>query len=704
MPNPFFTMVNSTDVTTVYVNPVTGSDANNGSRLSPFKSVTHSLNFVRAPAIIQLAPGIYHAVNGEVFPQIVPGGVWVVGNEATKGQGIVIEGGGEYQTKSFGLQNITLILGDDAQLCGVTVTNPINKGTGVWIDSTSPTVANNTFIKCRREGIFISGNAKPAILDNIFVENGSAGLVMARNSKGELLRNKIEKNPIGIAISDFAAPMVANNKLLENRTGIALSREASPVLRSNLFADNCSGGLLLNGSSTADLGSSQDPAGNIFRDNHEYDVQNATSNKLISAGNSLNPTSIVGLVEFVAMTTDTNPTQLGVNHSFPDLNGHWAALFIEALHEKGIIGGFPDGTFAPEAPITRAAYAAIIYKTFQIPSNKKIRQFTDIKPDFWAASAIYRGAEMGFISGFPDGSFRPGQNLTKAQAIVSIVSGLKLGGGNPNILTMYRDRAQIPSYATNTIAIATQKLLVVNYPQTDQLEPLRDITRAEVVALIYQALVAKGKQKAIISPYIVKPDVDMTSFSDLNLHWAEPFIRSLVSLNLTSGFADGTYKPDTAMTRAQYAALIVKAFNLAPKGYFVNFFDIPANYWAYQSIQAAAQAGFVGGFSDGTFRPQENVQRLQVIVSLVNGLALPAAHGSVLQNFTDSQTLPKYARTAVATATQQRIVVNYPDPKKIEPKREATRSEVAAMVYQALVAIKRTPPINSPYIIFPTGN
>ena len=287
----------------------------------------------------------------------------------------------------------------------------------------------------------------------------------------------------------------------------------------------------------------------------------------------------------------------------------------------------------------------MISKTFKLPLTRKVRKFTDVKTDFWAASAIYRGVGMGFISGFPDGSFRPGQNLTKAQAIVSIVSGLQLKDGNPNILLMYRDRAQIPSYATNAMAIATQKLLVANYPQTELLEPLRDITRAEVVALIYQALVALGKQKAIISPYIVKPDIDITpSFTDLQGHWAEQFIRSLVSLNLTSGYQDGTYQPDKPMTRASYAALILKSFNPTPKRRNINFFDVPTNYWAYKAIRAAAQAGFVGGFSDGTFRPQESVQRLQVIVSLVNGLGLPPAHESALQNFIDSQTLPRYAQ------------------------------------------------------------
>jgi hypothetical protein len=93
------------------------------------------------------------------------------------------------------------------------------------------------------------------------------------------------------------------------------------------------------------------------------------------------------------------------------------------------------------------------------------------------------------------------------------------------------------------------------------------------------------------------------------------------------------------------------------------------------------------------------VQRSQVIVSLVNGLTLPTADDNTLLTYTDDHTIPDYARKAVRTATQQRIVVNYPDPKQLVPQREATRGEVAAMVYQALVAIQRTSTINSPYIV-----
>ncbi|MDP5338118.1 MAG: DUF1565 domain-containing protein [Nodularia sp. (in: cyanobacteria)] len=700
-------MANSTLLPTLYVNPVQGNDSNPGSRSSPFKSLTRALKASKTPVIIQLISGTYRPANGEVFPIIIPAGVTVVGNEANKGAGIVISGSGQYQSPSFGLQSVTLLLQGNASLLGVTVTNPAPKGTGIWIESAGANVANNTLINCGREGIFVTGNAKPAIVDNVFRQNAASGLMMARHSKGEVLRNAFHQNSLGIAISDFAAPLLADNTISDNRSAIALSRNARPVLRHNLITKNTQGGMLVNGDAIPDLGNSQDAAGNIFSKNNLFDLDNSTPQPLVSAGNQLNPTQVKGRVDFIAVLEDHPRRISGSSSIFSDLAGHWAADFVEALVRMGAISGFPDGTFAPDAPINRAQYAAIIAKTFQLPSRNKGSKFTDVNPSFWAASAIFKTAEMGFISGFPDGTFRGGQNLTKVQAIVSIVNGLKLTGGNPQVLSVYRDRAQIPTYATNAVAVATQKLLIINYPQTEQLEPLRDITRGEVAALIYQALVANSQEqaigeaapKAIASPYIVSPDVDIPGFTDITGHWAEPFIRGLASMNLTHGFADGSYQPDQPMTRAQYAALVAVAFNPPPKRPAPDFTDVSPDFWAYQALQIAARGGFVGGFGDRTFRPAQNVQRLQVIVSLVNGLTLPTADNNALLTYTDSQTIPDYARQAVITATQQRIVVNYPNPKQLVPTREATRAEVAAMVYQALVAIQRTSKINSTYIV-----
>jgi hypothetical protein len=683
---------------TLYVNPLTGKDAGVGNAQAPFKTLTRALAVASAGTTIHLASGTYNAAGGENFPLVVPAGVMILGHEPSKGKGIVIVGSGKYNSPTFALQNIAIRLESNAQLRGITITNPVDKGTAVWIESTAPIIANNTFTGSGREGVFVTGTGKPLILDNIFTQNAASGMFLVRNAKGEVRRNLCQKTGYGIVISDAAAPLVMDNNLVVNHAGILLLRKAQPVLRSNLIEKNTSGGLIVNDEAQPDLGSSQDPANNILRDNGQADLQNTTSLTIISVGNQLNPARIQGSV---TLRSAQVPAPMANPSQFSDLGHHWAAEFIQGLVTRGLILGFPDGTFKPEANITRAEYAAIIAKTFELPRQvgTGTGTFSDVSADFWASSAIRVAANMGFISGFPDGTFRPGQNLTRVQAFVSLVSGLGLSGGNPNLLLFYTDRAQIPSYATQAIATATQHRLVVNYPKTNQLDPMRNITRAEIAALIYQALVATGRAEAIASPYIVNPEPYMASFTDIQQHWAADFIRPLASLNFVTGFADGTFKPDDLLSRAQYAALVVKVFNPTPLRPDTHFIDIPADYWALPVISQAYRGGFLSGFPDQTFHPQRSLRRVDLITSLVNGLSLPNAEDKVLEIYKDRDSIPAYAKSAVAAATQAGIVVNYPQVAFVQPKQDATRAEAIAFIYQALVRTGRVSAINSSYVV-----
>lgn len=517
--DPQSSMVNSTLVLTLYVNPITGNDTNIGSRLSPFKSLTRALKVTKIPTIIHLATGNYGVASGETFPLVIRGGVKVVGNEANKGAEIVISGGGEYQSPSFGMQNIALLLLENASLLGVTVTNPSAKGTGIWIESAAPTLANNTFSNCGREGVFATGEAKPTILDNVFVQNTASGLVMAGHSQGKVLGNIFQRNPLGIVISDFAAPAIANNKLSENRTAIALSRNARPVLRQNLIAKNTQGGLLVNGNAAPDLGSSEDPADNIFRDNTEFDLHNVTTQKLVCVGNQLNPALVKGLVELITgksgdagnvLQTLTVSSSLFASPRLPltassslsasvELHGHWAEPFIQALLSMDLIHDLADGSYQPDKPMTRAEYAALVAVAFKPTAKRPAADFVDVSKDFWAYNAIQIAARGGFVGGFSDRTFHPHQNVKRLQVIVSLVNGLGLPQADNNVLEVYSDRHSIPDYAEKAVATATHKRIIVNYPDPKLLAPLRPATCAEVAAMVYQALVAIGRTPAIKS-------------------------------------------------------------------------------------------------------------------------------------------------------------------------------------------------------------
>lgn len=191
-----------------------------------------------------------------------------------------------------------------------------------------------------------------------------------------------------------------------------------------------------------------------------------------------------------------------------------------------------------------------------------------------------------------------------------------------------------------------------------------------------------------------------SGFSDIQNHWARPFIEGLAQRRIVRGFQDQTFRPNRAMNRAEFAALLQSAFSQAPKRPPINFLDVPTHYWAANAIRKAYQMGFLSGYPDRRFRPEETVTRVQVLVALVNGLDLTAPNSPALKElYQDSSQIPNFAVGAVAAATEAEIVVNYPSLSFLRPVQPATRAEVAALLYQALVSLDQVPPIASGFIV-----
>jgi len=267
---------------------------------------------------------------------------------------------------------------------------------------------------------------------------------------------------------------------------------------------------------------------------------------------------------------------------------------------------------------------------------------------------------------------------------------------------VYDDRAQIPSYGINALAAATQAGLVINQPDPSQLRPQEPMTRAEVAALIYQGLVTQGEAPSLVPAAAIQPQTVQGSFPDIQTHWARDFMQGLLNANLLRGQDDGRFYPDQPMTRAQFAVLISRAFNPPPRRAALQFWDVPAQHWAASSIQMAYRAGFLLGFPDGSFAPDNSLLRVQVWVALINGLGLLANQTvdlKVLSRFRDRATLPTYSLEAVAKATRLGLIINVPDASLLHPNRVASRADVAAAVYQTLALQNRMPALSSPYII-----
>ncbi|MFB2771511.1 family 10 glycosylhydrolase [Pelatocladus sp. BLCC-F211] len=193
---------------------------------------------------------------------------------------------------------------------------------------------------------------------------------------------------------------------------------------------------------------------------------------------------------------------------FSDIQNHWARAFIEALAQRQILNGYPNGTFRPDNSVTRAEFAAIITTVFNLPGKREYVPFTDVPANHWAANAIQKAYEIGFLSGYPDRSFRPNNRIAKGDVLVSLVGGLGLSANVkadllPKLPLIYNDASSIPEYAKNAVAIATRAGIVTNFPNVKILNPKVAATRADVAAIVYQALVYQDKAEKIPSNYIV---------------------------------------------------------------------------------------------------------------------------------------------------------------------------------------------------------
>ncbi|MBG1270273.1 glycoside hydrolase family 10 protein [Nostoc sp. WHI] len=196
-------------------------------------------------------------------------------------------------------------------------------------------------------------------------------------------------------------------------------------------------------------------------------------------------------------------------------------------------------------------------------------------------------------------------------------------------------------------------------------------------------------------------------FSDIQNHWTRLFITALAQRGIVSGLPNGTYRPNNSLTRAEFAAIIAKAFGTVPqKRQYLPFVDVPSNYWAAAAIQTAYEKTFISGFPDKSFRPANRITRVEVLVSLVAGLELatevkPDLLLALPQIYQDAVQIPGYGKNQVAIATSAGLVANFPNVKLLNPNVAATRADVAVIIYQALVYLGEAEKITSSYLVVP---
>ena len=162
------------------------------------------------------------------------------------------------------------------------------------------------------------------------------------------------------------------------------------------------------------------------------------------------------------------------------------------------------------------------------------------------------------------------------------------------------------------------------------------------------------------------------SFADLeNANWARPAIEEMSKLGFVGGYEDGTFRPSKEITRAELLTIINKMNNFTEEAE-ITFTDVSTTNWAYKEIRKAVAAGYVAGFNDNTFKPNDKVTREQVAVMLNNLYELDLKEENI--NISDIDQIASWAKTAVKNVVSNGIMNGYSDGT-FGGKRRITRAE-----------------------------
>lgn len=168
---------------------------------------------------------------------------------------------------------------------------------------------------------------------------------------------------------------------------------------------------------------------------------------------------------------------------------HWAAQEILTVINGGIMGITADGHFNPDEVMTRADFNTTLLRLLGHKNNPANVEnlFTDVPEDFWAYPDIMKSRNLGLIYGYGDNTFRPLNNITKAE-VESIISHITedVDYIDTSILDVFTDKDDIPEWAIDRYAKAVGMDVYVNHPDKAMLQPNKKLNRAECAVILYK--------------------------------------------------------------------------------------------------------------------------------------------------------------------------------------------------------------------------
>lgn len=234
-------------------------------------------------------------------------------------------------------------------------------------------------------------------------------------------------------------------------------------------------------------------------------------------------------------------------------------------------------------------------------------------------------------------------------------------------------------------AVNARKTTVVRLSPTGQ---LRFVPAVFAVADGKTTVSVKGQKMNSVYA-VVEND---KHFTDMTNHWAKDYVEALANKLIIRGVGNDRFDANRAISRAEFTALLVNALGLDTASADRSFADIDSSAWYAQGVSAAAAAGIISGYEDGTFRPGSVIKREEMAVMLLRAMeyagvrntAMEEQQAAALDKFADADQLPSWAKEQVGTAAALGVMEGM-SSQTFGSGRRATRAEAAAVLTRLLL-------------------
>lgn len=185
-------------------------------------------------------------------------------------------------------------------------------------------------------------------------------------------------------------------------------------------------------------------------------------------------------------TGSTGGVTPNVTPVFNDIKGHWAESYVKSLYEKNIINGYDDGSFRAGNNITRAELTKMLVTAFNIDGNDNSYSFTDVSDGSWYFDYVKKASSVGIITGYL-GLFNPDGNITRQDAALMVYRSLEKNGKQLSGTSQFNDDTAIAAYASDAVK-ALGGAGILTGDTNGNFNPTAPITRAEIAAVVCRAL------------------------------------------------------------------------------------------------------------------------------------------------------------------------------------------------------------------------